>query len=280
MARTSPSITIKRRLQRLADGRSGARAWIAALLGVLWLAGPASAANRVVSLNLCTDQLLVLLAPAKVAGLTLLARDPSLSFVAPAAAHLPIVRPSAEAVLRLHPDLILAASYGAQATVALLAALRIPVLRVALAQDFPGIRAETRTVAQALGAPDRGEALIAAMDARLAVAVRGPPRTAIAWEPRGYTDGSGTLMDAVLHAAGLVNGATGRRLGVEALVRHPPDLLVVPQAPRFPSLATDAFNDPALGRIPRLGIPPALTICAGPFTARAVSLLERDHVTR
>src|SRR5262245_53933248 len=78
-----------------------------------------AAPERVVSLNLCTDQMLVLLAPEKVAALTPLARDAALSFVAPQAARLPVVRASAEAVLRLHPDLVLGAPYGAQAVLAL-----------------------------------------------------------------------------------------------------------------------------------------------------------------
>jgi iron complex transport system substrate-binding protein len=58
----------------------------------LAIASSAEAVQRVVSLNLCTDQMLVLLAPEKVAALSPLARDPALSFVAPQAANLPIVR--------------------------------------------------------------------------------------------------------------------------------------------------------------------------------------------
>jgi len=234
------------------------------------------APQRVVSLNLCTDQMLVLLAPEKVVGLTQLVRDPALSFVARQAASLPVVRPSAEAVLRLHPDLVLAAPFGAQATVAVLAALGLNVLRVGLPSDFAGIRAETRRLAAALGVPRRGEALISAMDETLASLP--PPlarRTAIAWETRGYTSGPGTLMDAVLRAAGLTNVGNGRPLGREALLRDPPDLLIVPDVPDFPSLATAIFDDPALARIRRRALPPALTLCAGPFTARAASILAR-----
>jgi len=252
---------------------------IRALLALLLFGLPATAwcaVERVVSLNLCTDQMLVLLAPEKVVGLTPLARDPALSFVARQAAGLPVVRPSAEAVLRLHPDLVLAAPFGAQASVALLAALGLRVLRVGLPDDFSGIRAETRRLAAALGVPQRGEALIAAMDERLASLLPPPARhTAIAWEPRGYTSGPGTLMDAVLRAAGLTNVGTGRPLGREALLRDPPDLLVVPDAPDFPSLATAIFEDPVLGKIPRQALPPALTLCAGPFTARAALILAR-----
>lgn len=228
------------------------------------------------SLNLCSDQLLVLLAPEKIVALSPLARDPALSFVARSAASLPVVRPSAEAVLRLHPDLILAGPYGAQTTVALLKSEGIAIHRITLPQTFPAIRAQTLRVALLLGVPERGAALVGAMDATLA-AVRPPlrPRTAVAWEARGFTEGPATLTGAILHAAGLTNLSDGNRLGLEALMRLAPDLLVVPEAPHFPSLATDLLQSPALASIPRRSLPPALTLCAGPFTARAVAMLAR-----
>jgi iron complex transport system substrate-binding protein len=236
----------------------------------------ARAADRVVSLNLCTDQMLVLLAPEKVAALSPLARDPSLSYVAAQAAHLPMVRPSVEAVLRLHPDLVLAAPYGAQTTLALLAREHIPELRIALPQDFAGIRRMTRLLAATLGVRERGEALIAAMDAKLAsLPHRGRAVSAIVWEPRGIAEGPGTLMDAVLHAAGLSNASDGRRLSLEALLLHPPDLLVLPTRPSFPSLATALLQHPTLAELPRRTVPPPLTICAGPFTAEAAAMLAR-----
>jgi len=179
-------------------------------------------------------------------------------------------------VLRLHPDLILAAPFGAQTTLALLQQEGLPVLRIDLPNDFAGIRAQTRRLAAALGVPQRGEALLAAMDAELAALPRAPrPIRALVWEPRGFTAGPGTLMDAVLHAAGLTNRSDGRRVGLETLLRDPPDLLVVPTAPAFPSLATELLDHPAVGDIARRAIPAALTICAGPFTADAAELLAR-----
>jgi hypothetical protein len=35
------------------------------------------------------------------------------------------------------------------------------------------------------------------------------------------------------------------------------------------------LDNPALTAIPRRALPPQLTICAGPFTARAVAMLAR-----
>jgi iron complex transport system substrate-binding protein len=240
------------------------------------LASPAPAAERVVSLNLCSDQLLVLLAPEQVAALSPLARDPALSFVAAQAATLPVVRNSAEAVLRLHPDLVLAGTFGARTTLALLEQEGVPVWRLDMPEDFGSIRVQTTRVAERLGVPARGAALIAAMDATLR-SVRPPAHriTVVAWEPRGYTAGPGSLMDAVLRAAGLTNASNGRRLGLEALLRHPPDLLVVPLTPAYPSLATEMLDSPAIAAIPRRALPPPLTICAGPFTAQAVAELAR-----
>jgi len=236
----------------------------------------AHAADRVVSLNLCTDQMLVLLAPEKVAALSPLARDPAISFVATQAAHLPVVRASAEAVLRLKPDLILAAPYGAQTMLALLQQERIPLLRVSLPNDFDGIRQMTRLLAAALGVPERGETLLAAMDTRLGgVQHRKDGERAVVWEPRGLTAGPGTLMDSVLNAAHLFNGSDGRRLSVEALARNPPQLLIVPTAPAYPSMATTLLEHPAIANVPRRELPPALTICGGPFTAQAPVLLAQ-----
>jgi iron complex transport system substrate-binding protein len=256
--------------------RPRATAWIACVCVAQFLSGALHAAERVVSLNLCTDQMLVLLASEKIAALSPLSRDPALSLVAARAAHLPVVRASAEAVLRLRPDLILAAPYGAQTTLALLQQEHAPVLRIGLAQDFAGIRQMTRLLASALGVPPRGEALLVAMDATLE-ALPHPDHDlrALVWEPRGLTAGPGTLMDAVLHAAGVTNASDGSPVSLEALLRHPPDLLVVPTAAAYPSLATSLLDHPALTSLPRRAVPPALTICAGPFSAEAAAMLAR-----
>jgi iron complex transport system substrate-binding protein len=247
-----------------------------ALCCLLLLPMRSQADERVVSLNLCTDQWLVLLAPEKVAGLSPLARDPALSFVAEAAAGLPVVRASAEAVMDRHPDLVLGARFGAQTTLALLERAGLRVERLDIPTDFPGIRVALHAVATLLGVPERAGPLIAAMDAALP-----PPRfptaepiRVLVWEPRGWTSGPGTMMDAVVRAAGMVDAGSGGRVGLEALLRHQPDLLVLPEGTAGASLATEMLRHPAVRGIPVRSIPTPLTICPGPFTAEAVAMLE------
>lgn len=279
--------------------------------------------DRVVSLNLCADQLLVLLAPERVAALSTLSRDPALSHVAPRAAALPQVRADAEAVLRLRPGLVLAGRYGAQPTAASLERRGVPVLRLDLPAGFDAIRAQVREVAAALDVPGRGEALIRDMDARLAALPRGhappdsptaggqaahgpdgpgpaptahgptdpahatyaPPRVpqapprALLWGARGWASGPGTLGDAVLRAAGFENAGAGGVVGLETLLSRPPDLLVTAEAPAFPSLATELLRHPAVAGLPRRTVPPALLICAGPFTALAAEMLAQGRPT-
>ncbi len=249
-----------------------------ALPGLLLLAltanpaAPAGAA-RVVSLNLCADDYLLTLAPEQAAGVTRLARDPALSVVAAAARAVATVRADPEAVLALHPDLVLAARFGAQATLATLRAQGVRIEAVALPDGFPAIRAETRRLGALLGEPARAAAAVAAMDHTLDTAARWPGTSAVLLEPRGWTAGAGSLGGAVLAAAGLRDLGDGRAWSLERVVATPPALLVRPEAPRLPSLATDFLRHPVLRGIPARDVPPAALLCGGPWTAEAVRAL-------
>ena len=232
-------------------------------------------AARVVSLNLCTDALLVELAPEQVTALSPLARDATLSPVAAAAASLPWVRPDAEAVLRLRPDLVLAGEYGAQAALTVLRARGVRVVQMSEPTDFAAVAREVGTVAAALGVAGRGAAMVADMRARLGSLHPGRRGRAIFWEARGYTAGPGSFADNLLRTAGFVDVGSGRVVGLEAMLMHPPDVLVTARAPAFPSLSTDLLAHPALAHIKRMEVPPALVTCPGPWSVGAVEILSK-----
>ena len=241
---------------------------------------------RIVSLDLCTDQLLVALGDrAQIAAVTHLARDPVLSAVAAEAQELPTTHGGAEEVLGYDPDLVLAGPYGVSPTVHLLQRLHRNVVIVPLAQDLPGVRRAVRKVAAAIGGEGRGAAMLADFDARLArISLAGARPSAAVYEIGGGTFGPGSLADAALAAAGYRNMAADYRLtrsggvALERLITDPPDLLVVAReegAYRTP--VADNLRHPALRMLwaqrPLLALPARLWLCGIPQIADAIERL-------
>jgi len=259
--------------------------------GTTAFAGASRGPQRVVSLNLCTDQLAVqLLDRERIASVSALADDPTYSAVVEEVQDLPQNYGRAEEVLRHRPDLVMASAFGKRSTVRLLRRLDIPVLQIGPPRSLTDVRRQIRRVARALGVPQRGRALIERLDARLAAAK--PPVdqrgrvTAAVYEPNGVTVGRNELPHAAVTAAGLSNlaaklGLTGLvPLPLERLVVARPDVLILQteQTPA-PSQATALLEHPALRRLAResvvIRIPRRLWTCAGPQVADAVRRLAR-----
>ncbi|MDI1294591.1 MAG: ABC transporter substrate-binding protein, partial [bacterium] len=132
---------------------------LAALLGVgCWaVAAPlargaikAGPPRRIVSLNLCADQLLIALADRRqIAGLTHNASDPQMSAEAAAARGLPILHGSAEEVLAIDPDLLIGMPARRNPAIAILKARRYRTVDLKTANDYADIVAAVRSVAAA-----------------------------------------------------------------------------------------------------------------------------------
>ncbi len=243
--------------------------------------------RRIVSLNLCTEQLLVELVPReRIAAVSFLATDRTLSAYASRLQGLKQLRGTAEEVLALAPDLVIAGEYTTGPTVDLLRRLGVNLLVVPLASDFEGMRASLRLIADAVGEKERGEAVIAEFDERVRGArstVPGQP-TAIAYQVNSLTSGQGSLLNSALEAAGYRNIARDLKLGpagrlpLEALVASPPDLIVLANAPDdFRTVLGDNLRHPAfadlLRRRPNVHLPMPLWMCATPKIAEAVEIL-------
>lgn len=264
---------------------SGNRLVAAAVAASLALFGTAAdaAPKRVVSLNLCTDQLAVLLLPrSQLASLSYLVRDPHLSRVADRVVGIPTNRGGAEEAIAAEPDLVLADRGTARDTLAMLGRLNINVYQHDVPDDVAGIERETRRLAAALDAKEAAEVLLTEMRNRLA-AVRPtePKPTALWFFPNAYTSGRDTLSDAALTAAGFVNlapraGYAG--ISVEELIVVRPDRLVLQHddAPSF-SNAAAVLAHPAVNALwpasRRIDLPGNLLICGAPFFAEAVERL-------
>lgn len=263
-----------------------------AILLTLALPAHAEPPKRIVSLDLCTDQLLVDLVPrARIAAVTHLAADPSVSAIPEKARGLPITRGGAEDVLAHDPDLILAGPWGVAGTVSLLQRLGRKVVIVPLASDLDGVRTAVKTVADAVGEPEAGARAIAAFDARLAQArqPQTPTRpSALIYQVGGSASAPGTLADAAIAAAGYRNAAlayASARSGqvpLEAIVARPPKLLVLASPPTaYRTVVADNLRHPALARLTEttasVTLPWRLWLCGTPHIATAIEQLAAAH---
>jgi iron complex transport system substrate-binding protein len=250
--------------------------------------GVAAAPQRIVSTNVCTDQLLLLLVdPSRIAAVSNLSGDPTLSTMPERANGLRKTGGRAEEIVPLKPDLVLANQWTGAKASRFLSGLGIEVLVVPEAKTFSEIEAVLTMLGERLDAKESAGNLVQQMRERLARTRRAPDgRTALIYEPNGYSPAKGTLSDAILTEAGWTNLAP--RLGVEnygvvpleRVVMTRPDLLIFDDhAPSSASRAQGLLHHPALKTVAETAqtewVPSRLWICAGPWTVEAVELLAK-----
>lgn len=229
--------------------------------------------QRIVSLNLCTDQLVLALADrSQIAALTRNARDTEMSAAAAQAQGITLLKESAEQLFALRPDLIIGMPASRHAMLRPLGPEKYRTLDLGYAESYPTIIEQIRAVAAAVGHPARGEALIRRMEADLAKLgkLKGG-KVAAYYQRRGYMTGTGTLIDDLMARTGLINLAAklGKpplsQISLEEMVAARPDFLIVESATnRITDQGTEMLHHPALRGIPRISIPQAWTVCGSP----------------
>lgn len=268
------------------------RAWPRALAavaaaGLAWTPAAAQqpAPRRIVSLNLCADQLVLALADREqIAGLTRNAAKPEMSAEAARARGLRILGTSAEEILEIRPDLVIGAPVRRSAALGALRSQGYRTVDLKAANDLADIYAAIRETAVAVGHPARGDAMIARMSRELAALPRlGRGKVAAYYQRRGYLTGAGTLIDDLMRRLGLVNLAS--RLGksalsqvsIEEMVAARPDYIIVESATDdVTDLGTEMLHHPALRGIPRISMPQAWTVCGGPAYVTAARAMARQ----
>src|SRR3954469_12129199 len=103
--------------------------------------------KRIMSLKLCTDELLMDLVPVqRIASISYLSSEPAALRIWPQAAHIPVNHNSIEEVLATRPDAILIDEFQSPAMRALLVKTGARLIEVPEAQNFSQIREVTRKV--------------------------------------------------------------------------------------------------------------------------------------
>lgn len=265
--------------------------WIALLAFVLCHISGARAEvqpRRIVSFNLCADQLLLALAdPSQIAGLSPYATNAALSVMSDEGARFPRLDWDAESVVNLAPDLVLVGPSN-RPTHAMLNAMGIRVVEVSLISNLAEAREQARSLGQLIGHPERGEALARQLEeaeARLAAAALKPPLTALVVARGGYSEGPASLVAGMLTVAGLrpppnSPSGFGGFVSLEQLLVDGPDVLVLQDPPHDAGDQGALFiTHPALltryGADRRINLPSRYTLCGGPALLQGLDYLTK-----
>ncbi|MFA7255866.1 MAG: ABC transporter substrate-binding protein, partial [Candidatus Omnitrophota bacterium] len=187
----------------------------------------ASSPQRIVSINLCSDELLLrLVPPERVAALTKFSADREVSTIASQAKDIKKIQGGIEDVQACGPDLLVGGKFSHKETLRFFSRSGIPVLTLGVPKNFEDIYTDIRKLAAAVGESPKGEAIVKEMQDKLeelkpkatpGVKFRGPEvkhrvltgsKRALFFQSGGLVPGSGTFENAIMEAAGLENLAT------------------------------------------------------------------------
>ena len=253
---------------------------------LLWATLAHAAPQKIVSLNLCTDQLLMLLAdPNQIVSLSKIVDDQNVSFLAKRSAEFKKNRGDAEEIFVNNPDLVVAGVYTEKATVQILQSLGVRVEIFPIEQNFDDIVKNIRKMGLLIGHSDRAKRMIDDFNFRLEELRSGiseRPRAAI-YSANGYTTGTDTLSGQILKTAGFrniteeVGMSFGGTLPLETLVMLKPDLVITGEAYPGHSRSEEILKHPALRPFRSIIQTDAKWICGTPAVLDAVAELQRTH---
>ena len=262
-------------------------------VATLALPGALSAANlpRIVSMNVCSDQLLLTLAdPEQILGLSRFSRDGWQSWAADRARRYPVLSGGAEDVLLAKPDIVVASLFDKRSTRELLKANGLHLAEFTVPRTLDEVKDQIREMGEVVQHPDRARAEIARLDAAIARARQAATDKHYRVLPlsrRGWVSGRDSLVSSLLTETGLLNpaGELGVAFGgfasMEAIISLKPDFILVSEAGDRAEDDGRAFLlHPALERFyppeKRIVIPERLTVCGGVMLAEALDVLTAE----
>lgn len=250
--------------------------------------------QRVVSLNLCADQLLMeLLEPTSLVGITQLASDPSASFLYKKAHDFHQHNDRIEEVMALKPDLVIAGAFTSAATNQMLDKLGYKVVKLGLPKTVEGIIQQIVFLGEQVGQPQRANELIDVIRrdiARLGSSNQTTPTLgAVVYYANGFSAGKKTIVNEILMLAGLKNIAAEAGmayiapLSLESLLASQPDVLLLGRLDgNTDSLAHQVLQHgaieklAALEQVQKIIVPDRYWSCAGPSSIAAASYIQRS----
>lgn len=184
-------------------------------------------AARVASINLCTDEYLLLLArPSEIASITYLAQDPLESVLWRSARGHPVNYGSVEQILDTRPDVLLTMGGGGRAGALLAGRMKMKAIELRSPTSFGDVAANLKTVARALGDSARAEPWIRRLQ-RIESTRPASAKSAIILFGSGQSLTPGSPGVRWLRHAGLAHRPLpGSQATLETLLTRPPAVIV------------------------------------------------------
>lgn len=240
---------------------------------------------RIVSINPCIDAVLMQVAdPAQIAGISHYSQDPQATSISlTAARRFRATSGTAEEVVALAPDIVLAGQHVAPSTAAMLHRMHIRFVQFPVPETLAQTEEQVRAIGSAIGQPQRGD-MLARKIANAAVAARPSDNKkipALIWQGGGLVPGKNTLSDALLQTAGFENMSASYGLAqwdilpLEYLVARPPRVLL--SVGQGAGSGDRMLSHPVVAKLgKRIAIrpfAPRLMNCAGPNVIDALQRL-------
>ncbi|QTD57702.1 ABC transporter substrate-binding protein [Parasphingorhabdus cellanae] len=244
--------------------------------------------KRIVSINPCADALLMQLADKRqIASVSHYSHDKRATSIPLAQAlQFPATSGTAEEILAMRPDLVVAGSHVARPTATALKRMAIPMVQLSIPQSVAESQQQISQLAEIVGATQRG----VAVNQRISNAFdKARPKdsdkiSALIWRSGGLTPGDGTLPDELLRRTGFENVSStyGLKqwdiLPLEHLVARPPQLLFSNASEVKTGRKDRMLSHPVVEklshRIMIADYPARLMHCAGPTLIEAVKTLS------
>jgi iron complex transport system substrate-binding protein len=244
---------------------------------------------KIVSLDFCADQFVLKLADRE----NILALSPDaeavFSYMREDARGVAKVRPRAEDILLLAPDIVVRTYGGGPNATAFFERAGIKVVQIAYAGDLDTVKQGILDAAEELGAAERGAALVTQMDMRLAaLAPLNTGATILYMTSKGAVAGRGTLVGELLERAGYENfqAAPGwSSLPLERLAYESPDVIAAgffDTSDMVSDMWTPSRHPVARRQLsgrPVIDLPSAWTACSGWFLLDALEALAAAPTT-
>jgi len=249
---------------------------------------------RIVSMNPCADAILRdIAAPEQIAAISHYSHDPRAASVPQSWARLyPIVRDSAEDVIAMRPDLVIASIYVSAQTSMALERLGIRLVKADVPNTIAQSQVQVGTIARLIGREAQGRALVARISAaveRASMAATRDAPSALVWQEGGLVLGTGTLTDELLVRTGFRNASAAMGIeqwgvaSLEDILLRPPTIIMTSKSGMTVNAAGHAsskrLSHPVLRKVKSdqlmlADLPASMLHCGGPSIIDAAGRLH------